>query len=99
MTKLEYKFDSNRCHKCENCGRNTPVGLIWTLELMSKTISFKLCEDCSNSIPRLHYKVMENGESYKYKLDEYVKITDKVIDECIEQEKILNFINHDINIF
>lgn len=62
-------------HSCDNCNREMP--LIINYKFIDKRIQgnsaylqLYLCEDCSNALANLHYKVMVSGVDHKYDLDE-----------------------------
>lgn len=58
---------------CDNCKRTMPI----RLERKILGNEYRLCEDCSNAIARLHYLCMEQGESYKYDKDDFIKLGGK----------------------
>lgn len=62
---------------CDNCNRDAmPFVIMYEMYDTNKQSpwnKFCLCEDCSNALSNLHKLSMENGNSFKYDMDEITK--------------------------
>jgi len=80
MIKAKQLLRKIKRHSCDNCNRETALNIEFSF-CDSKGKEFNkiiLCEDCSNAITNLFHAVMEDGDFFKYDMDE--------ITEC-EEEK------------
>jgi len=75
----EHIFSDNPRRSCDNCNREMP--LILRYEFSDNTTmgqmaygELHLCEDCSNALSNLHRKVMEQGKTHKYDMDEISEV-------------------------
>ncbi|HBJ2612324.1 TPA: hypothetical protein LA742_000741 [Clostridium botulinum] len=85
MIKVKQIPETTQKYSCNNCNREVPFVLEYSF-YNSKNKQYNkitLCEDCANAVSNLFYKVMEEGESYKYEEDEFKKIP-KTIEELGE---------------
>lgn len=63
---------------CQSCGRN--MGIVLNYRVYNDKIKsndcklISLCEDCSNSVTRLHFNCIKSERSYKYQDDEISNI-------------------------
>lgn len=64
--------------QCDNCNRVMPLVLRYAftedVNGMPLAFVFILCEDCSNAMANLHYKVMATGNRHKYDMDEISEV-------------------------
>ncbi|MEG2918845.1 MAG: hypothetical protein RR851_13030 [Clostridium sp.] len=57
--------------KCDNCKREMPYLLEYTFSYKCPNHNkHSLCEDCSESLGRIHRSSMEHGKPFEYDLDE-----------------------------
>lgn len=59
---------------CINCLRNTKHTMQYKFENRNIIKYLYLCEDCSNAIANLHYKVITENKDYKYDKDEIEEV-------------------------
>lgn len=72
MIKVKQILRAERRCSCDNCNREMPMVMEFSFcnakgKEYTKLI---LCEDCSNAVSNLLHKVMEDGTSFKYDMDE-----------------------------
>lgn len=72
MIKVREILKSEKVCSCDNCNRIMPLVLEYSFsdDKDKEYNKLTLCEDCGNAMSNMFYKVMENGESFKYELDE-----------------------------
>lgn len=103
MIKVKQISKTTQKHSCDNCNREVPFVLEYNFRNSegNEFNKLTLCEDCANALSNLFYKVMEEGESYKYEEDEFKKIP-KTIEElgeelceyCLLEENLRGSINN-----